>query len=150
MPRPMPEYVPTEVVDAIRSPKLKMWTLYDLAKSLKVKKNTMCHFFKLNEHQSLFTFKRFCDACKITMDDGAMILATKDDFLRMRRIDTIIRDEYQTYQECADMAGISEDYLTDLIRGGAGNKILSQYKPLADKLDWTLEYLATILGDTKK
>lgn len=147
MPRPLPDYVPLRIKIAMRE--RKMWGLNDLAKNLQWAESTICHFFKYNQHTAFFQFKKLCDAIKITVDDGAQLLNVEDDFTRMHLWDEAIRKRYKTYELCAERAGISVDYLTDLISGGTAKKIRDDYQALKIVLGLTLEELATILGDGK-
>lgn len=147
MPRAIPDYVPSVIVEKIREKNL--WGLTDFAKAVKIPKTTMYHFWQFSEHTAFFQFKAFCDGINTTVDDGANVLAVKNDIARMHVWDKLIRKKYGTYKECAAALDMSQDYLTDLINGGTGKKILTLYKPQADKLGLTLEELATILGDGK-
>lgn len=148
MPKAIPDYVPREVVDAMRA--RGMWGLNDLAKNIGWPTSTMCHFFRDNQHTVLFTFNKVCDALMVTIDDGVNLLNIEDDMTRMHLWDGLIRKRYKTYKLCADKAGISEDYLTKLLNGEAGKKIREDYQEVKDALGWSLKKLAEILDSGRQ
>ena len=146
MPRPIPLYIPGNVVDILQA---RRWTMRDLAKKCDVKYSTLLDVFKTVNHRSLWVFINFCNQVNVDVETMADALEL-DAADRRDTIKSYIYDSFSSIQEIHRDGTTTDGYIEQLFRGDTGGKIVHTYRPIARALGMTLNQLAFMLENSLK
>lgn len=133
---PLPDYLPADIKELIYRKQYR--SLGELSKEIGMADSALHSFWRRQTHRDYHCIKKFSDWIGLDIDDMCWLL-DQDKETRKSVINKLIKTRYRSYQQCANICGISRAFIYRVIDGISFQGLKRTYKPLASALGLTLQ-----------